>query len=272
MTTSVNTNPGALFVLKFMRATTVELNQVQNRVSTGLRVSSALDDASTFAVAQGLRGDLKGYTAVNQALGAAKGFAKVAIAAATAISNKMQDIKAKLVQLSDESIGAATRTTYNNDYEAMTAQLQTFIDNATYNGVNLLQAASTNQNVIANIDGTVVTIRFFDLEANILTTAPADAAAAQTSLAPGGDFDVYNTDVNDALAQLGADIKMLEGQDEFMKQISEAATEGLGALVDADLSKESAALQSLQVKQQLGVQALGIANQAPQVLLNLFRG
>ena len=80
-----------------------------NLGSTGLKVSSALDDASTFAVAQGLRGDIKGYNAVNQALGAAKGFANVALSAATSISNKMQDIKAKLVQLSDESISAATR-------------------------------------------------------------------------------------------------------------------------------------------------------------------
>lgn len=271
MAMSVNTNPGALFVLKFMRQTSVELSTVQNRVSTGLNVSSALDDASTFAVAQGLRGDLKGYTAVNQALGAAVGMAKVALAAATAISNKMQDIQAKLVQLSDESISAATRTTYNSDYTAMTAQLQTFIDNANYNGVNLLQTASTNQNVIANIDGSIVTIRSNDLETNILAAAPADAVAAQTSLAAGGDFVVYQTDVNNALAQLGADIKLVEGQNEFIKQIGEAAQEGLGSLVDADLSKESAALQGLQVKQQLGIQALSIANQAPGTLLGLFR-
>ncbi|MBI3451716.1 MAG: flagellin, partial [Rhodospirillales bacterium] len=178
MTSSVNTNTGALNALKFLRATSADLTTVQARVSTGLRVSSALDDASTFAVAQGIRGDIKGYTAVSQALGSAKGIAKVALSAATAISNKMQDIKAKLVQLSDQSVTGNTRTTYENDYAALTAQLQVFINNATYNAVNLLKSTSTDQKVVANIDGSTVTIRRNDLETSILAAAPASAAAA----------------------------------------------------------------------------------------------
>lgn len=271
---SVNTNVGALSVLKTLRATMFEMNTVQNRVSTGLRVSSALDDASTFAVAQGLRGDIKAYNAVSQALGAAKGIAKVALNAATQISNKMQDIQAKIVQLADESISVETRTTYQNDLRAMLEEIETYIKNATYNGVNLISAGATDQTVIASIDGTAtVTIRANDLESTRSTLEANyqyDAASAQSALTAGGDFGLFQIAVNNALANLGADIKALEGQDEFIKQVSEAATEGLGSLVDADMAKESAALQALQVRQQLAVQALAIANQAPQTLLRLF--
>ena len=271
---SVNTNVGALSVLKTLRATMFEMNTVQNRVSTGLRVSSALDDASVFAVAQGLRGDIKAYNAVSQALGAAKGIAKVALNAATQISNKMQDIQAKIVQLADESISVETRTTYQNDLRAMLEEIETYIKNATYNGVNLISAGATDQTVIASIDGTAtVTIRANKLEADRSTLAANyeyDAAGARSALTTGGDFGLFQIAVNKALANLGADIKALEGQDEFIKQVSEAATEGLGSLVDADMAKESAALQALQVRQQLAVQALAIANQAPQTLLRLF--
>ncbi len=272
--TSVNTNPGALYVLKHLRSTAEEMKTVQNRVSTGLRVSSALDDASTFAVAQGLRGDIKAYNAVSQALGAAKGIAKVALNAATQISTKMQDIQAKIVQLADESISSETRKTYQNDLKAMLDEVETYINNATYNGVNLIKTGASNQTVIASIDGTAtVTIRANDLEATRSTLEANyeyDAASAQSALTAGGDFGRFQIAVNNALANLGADIKALEGQDEFIKQVSEAATEGLGSLVDADMAKESAALQALQVRQQLAVQALAIANQAPQTLLRLF--
>ena len=275
--TSVNTNPGALYVLKHLRSTAEEMKTVQNRVSTGLRVSSALDDASTFAVAQGLRGDIKAYNAVSQALGAAKGIAKVALNAATQISNKMQDIQAKIVQLADESISVETRTTYQNDLRAMLEEVKTYIANATYNDVNLIAGPGVNsgdQTVIASIDGTAtVTIRANDLESTRSTLEANyqyDAASAQSALTAGGDFGLFQIAVNNALANLGADIKALEGQDEFIKQVSEAATEGLGSLVDADMAKESAALQALQVRQQLAVQALAIANQAPQTLLRLF--
>jgi len=274
---SVNTNVGALSVLKTLRATMFEMNTVQNRVSTGLRVSSALDDASVFAVAQGLRGDIKAYNAVSQALGAAKGMAKVALSATTQISNKMQDIQAKIVQLADESISVETRTTYQNDLRAMLEEVKTYIANATYNDVNLIAGPGVNsgdQTVIASIDGTAtVTIRANDLESTRSTLEANyqyDAASAQSALTAGGDFGLFQIAVNNALANLGADIKALEGQDEFIKQVSEAATEGLGSLVDADMAKESAALQALQVRQQLAVQALAIANQTPQALLRLF--
>src|SRR5215475_1983964 len=130
---SVVTNVGALMSQKFLRATGNELTMVQNRVSSGLRVSGSSDDASTFAVAEGLRADIKSYTAVSSALSGAKAVATVAVTAAEKISQRMEDIKAKIVQLSDESISSASRTSYSNDLTQMVAEVNKYLTSASYN-------------------------------------------------------------------------------------------------------------------------------------------
>ena len=98
----------------------------------------------------------------------------------------------------------------------------------------------------------------------ISTQAKASAliATIQTSL----------TNVNGALAKLSAGAAKFSIQATFTQKLSDTLTAGIGNLVDANMAQESARLQSLQVKQQLGVQALSIANQAPQTILSLFRG
>ncbi|MEX1148148.1 MAG: flagellin, partial [Sphingomonadales bacterium] len=78
--------------------------------------------------------------------------------------------------------------------------------------------------------------------------------------------------VNSALTKIGAGASALELQRNFADKLADSIETGIGNLVDADLARESARLQSLQVKQQLGVQALSIANQAPQSVLQLFQG
>jgi flagellin len=267
--TTVNTNIGSLLSQKYLRATDHEMSVVQNRVSSGLRVATALDDASSFAVAATFRADIKSYTAVASALQGAKAAASVAVAAGETISKRFEDVKAKIVQLADESISAASRTTYQADLASMVAEVNNYLNQAAYQGANLLGTVggSANINVVANIDASVLTIRdnqVGNLSIGVITTA-ATASQALSSLA------TFKAALDGALANLGADIKQVDAQTEFINQTGETVTIGLGALVDADLAKESAALQSLQVKQQLGVQALGIANQAPQALLGLFR-
>ena len=94
-----------------------------------------------------------------------------------------------------------------------------------------------------------------------------DAAAAGSNKL----FDDVEKKVNDALSKFGGASNYMKGQIEFNKSKLDAMEGGLGALVDADLAKESAKLQALQIRQQLGTQSLGIANQSPQSLLSLFR-
>jgi flagellin len=266
---SVNTNVGALVAQKFLRATASELIMTQNRVSSGMRVASAADDASSFAVATGMRADIKSYTAVAGALQGSKVGAQVAVSAGETIAKRMEDVRAKITQMADESISSASRATYQGDLNSMVAEVNNYLRQATFNGINLLGSGGSSVTVVANIDASTLTIRnqdVADLSGASLTIANAAGASNALSLVAS-----FKSNLDTALAQLGADIKQLDAQTEFIKQSEETVKIGLGALVDADLAKESANLQSLQVRQQLGVQGIGIANQAPQALLGLFR-
>jgi flagellin len=264
---SVNTNVGALLAQKYMRATSAQLTMVQNRVSSGLRVASSSDDASTFAVAQGLRADIKSYTSVSSALSGAKAVATVAVTAAESISNRLQDVKAKVLQLADDSISPASRTSYQTDLQAMINEVNSYLQSANYNGTNVL-ATTNSVKTVANIDASTITITAQNVQ-NLTLSAITGSGSATTALQ---QLDTFKGSIDGALANLGANIKAIDNQNEFIQQVSETVTIGLGALVDADMAKETANLQALQVKQQLGVQALGIANQAPQALLSLLRG
>ncbi|MFD1379075.1 flagellin [Fodinicurvata halophila] len=156
----------------------------------------------------------------------------------------------------------------------MVEELQNFVDNAEYNGTNLIDAGGADVNVIVDAAGTQYTLAATDIDAELAgVTDPTDAATAQ-GLIDGTDttFDDLVTSVSNSLNEYAADDRRLTGQMEFNSKLSDAIEEGLGATVDADLAKESARLQSLQIKQQLGTQTLSIANQSPQSLLSLFGG
>ncbi|HEX9648213.1 MAG TPA: flagellin [Alphaproteobacteria bacterium] len=269
---SINTNVGALVALRNLVATNTELERVQNRVSTGLRVIGAQDNASIFAIAQGIRGDIKATAAVQQGLSQGKGISSVALSGATQVSNLLQDIKAKIVEGMNPANTSEQQTILNADYAELVKQALSFIQNAEYNGQNLLKSGATTINVISDVSGGTLRVRSQDLEGtaysqlnaqNLANVTAASAALTQVNT-------VINT-VNTALGQLGADDRALGYQDTFLTTISDALDEGLGALVDADLAKESARLQALQVKQQLAVQTLSIANSSPQILLGLFQ-
>jgi len=268
---SINTNVGALVALRNLNSTSSELKSVQDRVSTGLKVIGAKDNASTFAIAQGIRGDIKANGAVQQGLSQGKGVASVAISGATAVSNILTDIKAKVIEGLNPANTSAQQAILAADYTELVGQVLNFLQNAEFNGQNMLQSGSTAVSVIADKDGGALTIRAQDLEAtaysqlnvqNLTNVSAASAALTQVNT-------VINT-VNTALGQLGADNRSLDNQDTFLSSIQDALEEGVGALVDADLAKESARLQALQVKQQLSVQTLSIANSSPQILLGLF--
>lgn len=268
---SINTNMGAMVALRNMSSVNSELAGVQNRVSTGLKVSSATDDGAAFAVAQGLRGDIKAYESVNEQLSMAKGTVSVALEASTQISDTLNDLQSTLTKMADENVTGDARAQYNADYVAIQTELTNYVANAEFNGTNLLQTASTDVDVVANVDGSTYTISAQDLQTSVaaLAGAPADAAAAATAL--GGALVTAQSASNTALNGLAADSKRLDNQISFNSAVSDATEAGLGAIVDADLAKESARLQALQTKQQLAVQTLSMANQAPSSLLGLFR-
>ena len=271
MVGSVNTNIASQVALQSLNYTGTQLAQVQKRISTGLNVVDANDNGAVFAIAQGLRSDVAAVSAVNGQLGAAKGLLSVANAAGTGVSNTLTDIRSVLVQLADSNVTGNARAQLNAQYTTLKSAVNNYISGATYNGANLLSSGSGNKAVIQDISANQYTINAQDLNTNVTSvlTAISDATGAATLLTTG--FVSAQNFVGTALNSLAANTKFIDNQITFNSSFSDATNQGLGALVDADLAKESARLQSLQIKQQLGTQSLGIANQSPQTLLSLFR-
>jgi flagellin len=269
---SINTNIGAFVALQNLNAVNLRLDTTQNRVSTGLKVNNAVDDASSFAIAQGVRGNLKAFEAVSQGLANGRGVAAVTLAGATAISDLLGDIQKKITEGQNAGNSTEQQQILNADFLNLVTQINTFITNATYNGRNLLSHISTSINVIANVDGTVLTIR-----SNSAFSFQSANLGAQNLSSTIGAFKALSSlfqataVINQVLGNLGADTRTLNFQETFISKLSDAVSEGLGSIVDADLAKESSRLQALQVQQQLSVQTLNIANQKPSGLLSLFR-
>lgn len=272
LSNSINTNVGALVALRNLNQTNSELGQTQDRVSTGLKVIGALDDASSFSIAQGIRSELKAIGAVQQGLSNGRGVATVAVSGTTEVSNLLADIKKKIIEGLNPANTSEQQEILNADFVELVGQILNFVQNAEFNGRNILESGGANVNVIADTDGGTLTLRAQDLEGTVFSALNAQNLA-NTSQASQSLVVVNSAiaTVNIALGQLGADARALEFQESFLTAISDATEEGLGSIVDADLAKESARLQALQVKQQLAVQALSIANASPQVILSLFR-
>jgi flagellin len=273
---SVNTNVGSMVALQSLNKTSDQLSVVQKRISTGFRVADAKDDGGAFAVAQAVRADVGGLTAANEQLGGTKGVLETTFAALGKVSETMVKVRETLTRLADGTINDSQRDQYEAQYEALRTQISNFIADATYNGRTLLStdtgAGGGDISVIRNEAGGTFSVTALDGAGTLVVAeAPTDAAAAQTALGASGDFKTVEAAVADALNQFGSDSNYIDSQIRYNKDKADAMEGGLGALVDADLAKESAKLQSLQIRQQLGTQALSIANQAPQTLLSLFR-
>ena len=270
---SIVTNASAFVALRNLNNINAAMQTTQNRVSTGLRISDSADDSSNFAIAQGIRTELKALSAVSQGLNNTKGIGKVALAGTTGVSNLLGDIRAKMTELANEGITAAQRTILSSDFNKLMSQAGNFIANADFNGVNVLETAQTSISTLSNLNGGSLTLNKQDLQTTAAALAAISVAtgATITSAAITSEFAALETAVNTALGGLGADVRALNLQTDFLSDISSATEEGLGNIVDADMARESARMTALQVQQQLSVQTLGIINQAPNSLLGLFR-
>lgn len=282
MTTSIHTNTSAMIALQNLNRTNEQLASTQSRVNTGLKVQGARDNAAVWAVAQGQRADRGSLEAVATSLNRATSIADVTLAAGQQISDLLIELKGKATAASDESATLAMRTSYNDEFQSLLKSIQSFADNAIFDGSNILDGSATaGINFLASADGAET----ITLNRQNLTLAGLGLAASTTPVAAAPDLltkvkaDDALTRINTAiststarLAELGAQSKQIERHTTYVGKLSDALEAGIGNLVDADLAKESARLQALQVQQQLGVQALSIANQAPQVILSLFKG
>jgi flagellin len=273
---SVNTNRQAVFALQSLNQTNAELGFTQKRVSTGYRVADARDDGGAFAVAQAVRSDVAGVTAVGEQLGGTRGILSTTFASLSVVSDTMKQARAVLTRLADAAVTGDSRLQYEAQYTLLVNQIGSFIDDAFYNGRTLLSTTGPSGGNIVSIrneTGGTFTINAVDgAGLKLLSAVPTTAALAVARLTSGtGDFDVKDAAISSALNSFGAQMQFVENQQVYNSKKVDALNDGLGALVDADLAKESSNLQALQTRQQLGLQTLSLANQGPQVLLSLFR-
>lgn len=275
MANSVNTNVGALIALQNLNATNVELAATQTRINTGKKVANAKDNGAIWAIAQGQRTDIGALGAVKSSLDRGVSAVDVSLAAGESISDLLLQLKEKALAATDKSLQTASRSALNEDFKALRDQINSVANNADFNGINLLKTGATGFQALANAAGNgglTVGAEVLALGSTNVTVTTTTTIGTSTLAATALGLVTASIDnVSGALARLGTKAKALDTHRTFVGKLTDALESGVGNLVDADLAKESAKLQSLQTKQQLGVQALGIANQSPQILLSLFQ-
>jgi flagellin len=272
---SVNTNTGALVALQNLNSTNAELNTVQTRINTGKKVASAKDNGAVWAIAQSQRSTSNALNAVKDSLQRGQSTIDVAIAAGESVSDLLGQMKEKALAASDSTLDTASRTALNEDFKALRDQITKAVSNADFNGSNMIKASGTTIAALANSDGSSkITVAAQSLAlggSNVTVAATGTIGTVTTATAMIATVTTSITNVGAALAKLGTGSKALDSHLTFVSKLQDALDAGVGNLVDADLAKESAKLQALQTKQQLGVQALSIANQSSSSLLGLFR-
>jgi flagellin len=401
---SVNSNFGASVALQSLNTTNKELNEVQNRISTGLKVASARENGAVYAIAEGQRARVSSVAAVKDGIDRATSVVDVALAAGKSVGEILQKLKAKAVAAQADDLTADQRDALQADFASLRSQIDTIANAAQFNGANLALGSSSLNVLISDLggstaatsdgvqsaalatpvsgsalvidvgsaggdiaDGDLITFALTDsVNAGTFTiavelttgmtvddfvaavnaqsggkisasyddvggqftylindtnfddlaitsdgtdatnigagvaTATVSSAGSNTFQVSGFDFsltgsilsplastdiststaaattasnaiDTAITSLNQSLATMGSQAAALDIQNDFLSKLSDTIEQGIGNLVDADLAKESARLQSLQIKQQLGAQALSIANQAPSLILSFFR-
>ena len=277
MSLTINTNKSAMVALQNLNQTSDKLGVTQNKVGTGLRIATSKDNSAIWAIAQNQRADIGGLSSVKMGLDRAQSIGDVALTAGQSISELLVQMKEKVVAAQDASITTTSRRALDADFKSLLSQISQVIRNASFDGADLLDnslpgglrfladAGASSYVTLANQDLTLgATIITLASTSSITSTTLASTALSQLQASIGN--------VSLALAKMGAQVRQIENHNKFVGKLSDSIEAGIGNLVDADLAKESARLQALQVQQQLGAQALSIANQSPNIILSLFRG
>jgi flagellin len=271
MVVSVNTNAGQMLALQALNRTTKDLAAAQLRVTTGLRVNGPKDDPAVFAIAQNLRGEIAGINAVKTALALGESTVEVAIDGATAVSDLLTEMKAKAVEASQDGLDAASQSALHEEFTSLRSQIVTVVGTSDFNGKNLIESAATNLKVLSSVDGSTITVSATPIDTTSLAIHTASLATASQAVTAVTAISQAIVEVSTALTSLGTAARRLEIQQDFTTKLVDVLKEGVGTLVDADLAADSAQIEALEIRQQLGVAALSIANGAPRAILGLFQ-
>jgi flagellin len=310
---SINTNVAAMTALRSLTATNSALTQTQERISTGLRVATAADNAAYWSIATTMKSDNSALSTVQDALGLGAAFVDVAYTALDEAKNIVTKIKDKLVAAAQPGLDRAKIQT---EVTELQAQLSGMSGAATLQGQNWLSVDSSaagynaTKSIVSSISraGGSISVQTISVNTGSMVLFDANAAAsgildstrnATTGVVdPAGTFAIATLNIS-ALTDSTADLAILDGyikgadraitemaagatalgaakarieiQQSFVSSLMDAIEGGISQLVDADMNEESTRLQALQVKQQLGIQALSIANGSSQSILRLFQ-
>jgi flagellin len=275
MTLSVNTNSAVLAALQSLNSTNASMAQVQTEISTTQKVNSAEDDPSVWSIAQGKVADISSLDSVTMSLNRAGSIAQVALTAGTSVSDLLSQLRQTVVSATDPSEDSANMAALNSDYQSLLKNITQVVQGATFDGSNILNGSTaTGLSFLASADGTgYVSLSGQDmtLGGSIITlgsTSSISTATAATNVLASLDVSLNN--VNAALGDIGAQSNQIDAHTTFVSKLSDLLTTGVGNLVDADMGAEGARLTALQAAQQLGTQALSIANSSSSVILSLF--
>lgn len=306
--TSILNNTAAMNALSALRNVNSNLETSQDRISSGLKVGSAKDNAAYFQISETMKGDSSAYSSINEGLSLTKNSVSTARLGAETIQDLSQQFLDKVAFAQGATGGHAE---IENDLKELVKQMETTLSQSTFNGDDMLGAGATiTAGSVAAADGALTgsTGGVAAATRNVVTgVSRAGGAYAATTMAVGthdlatlvGDFSAIATDfetnattaataeaflagvlattegvvgnVTDIATKLGQSEKSIEGQQEFLTSLTDTLDSGVSAMVDADMEEEAARLQAYQVQQQLATQSLSIANQQPQNILSLFR-
>ena len=260
--TSLLTNASAMTALQTLSLTNKNLATTQNRIATGEKVSSAADNAAYWSISTGMKAQNSVNGAVKESLGFGAAVVDTAYTGLTEAIKLTESILAK--QISAEQGGVDTAA-IDAEIAQLTAQITSIATASDFEGQNLLSTAGADLAVVSGYvkgSGTVdtITVAAYDLEGEVANLS-TDAGTTETALDA----------IRAAAAEMGAAKMRIDSQLDFTSKLMDAVDRGVGALVDADMNAESARLSALQTQQQLGIQALSIANQNSQSVLSLFR-
>lgn len=304
--TSVHTNPSAMTALKTLQDTNASLEQVQNRISTGYKVAEAQDNAAYWSIATTMRSDHKALSTVQDAMGLGSAKIDVTYTALSSSIKVVDEIKSKLVAAREPGID---RSKIQDELSALQEQLKSIGTSASFSGENWLSVDSSAvgyvqiKSIVSSFTRTSTSVRVETIDVDtaglelfdaadqsgiadkVFTTTGAGAVTVSMSTLDVTAAGIDNSDIDDMISAVdsrlsdlasaasatGALKKRISIQSDFVKTLLGSIEMGIGTLVDADISQESTRLQALQTQQQLGIQALSIANSSAQNILSLFK-
>jgi flagellin len=272
---SINTNVSAMTALSNLTSTQMDLSSTQNVISTGKKINTAKDNGAVWSIANTMQGKVTALDSVKDSLNRAQSTIDVAMSAGQQVSDLLTQMKAKALAAADTSLDTTSRTALNEDFKSLRDQIKNVVTNADFNGINMVKSGGTNIYALANDSGSSkLTVAAEDLSlggSNVTLSATASFTSAATASAYIATINTNLTSVNTALTKLGTGSNALASHLQFVGSLQNSLTTGISNLVDADMASESAKLQALQTKQQLGIQSLAIANASSSSVLSLFR-